>query len=88
MPQEFILGEDSSNVDGTKLINSITINGTAVASNQYTVKQMSDFDTSVAGSQTIKVRIDTKDGLVSKEIEVPYEVKWNDTMLMEIKRIK
>ncbi|EPM8105256.1 LPXTG cell wall anchor domain-containing protein [Enterococcus hirae] len=83
MPQEFILGEDSSNVDGTKLINSITINGTAVGSNQYTVKQMSDFDTSVAGSQTIKVRIDTKDGLVSKEIEVPYEVKWNDTILMK-----
>ncbi|MGM0323950.1 hypothetical protein IGJ18_001456 [Enterococcus sp. AZ078] len=83
MPQEFILGEDSSNVDGAKLINSITINGTAVGSNQYTVKQMSDFDTSVAGSQTINVRIDTKDGLVSKEIEVPYEVKWNDTILMK-----
>ncbi|MDU1932279.1 MAG: LPXTG cell wall anchor domain-containing protein [Enterococcus hirae] len=83
MAQEFILGEDSSNVEGAKLINSITINGTAVGSNQYTVKQMSDFDTSVAGSQTIKVRIDTKDGLVSKEIEVPYEVKWNDTILMK-----
>ena len=83
MAQEFILGEDSSNVDGAKLINSITINGTAVGSNQYTVKQMSDFDTSVAGSQTINVRIDTKDGLVSKEIEVPYEVKWNDTILMK-----
>ena len=83
MAQEFILGEDSSNDDGAKLINSITINGTAVGSNQYTVKQMSDFDTSVAGSQTINVRIDTKDGLVSKEIEVPYEVKWNDTILMK-----
>ncbi|MFN6832546.1 LPXTG cell wall anchor domain-containing protein [Enterococcus hirae] len=83
MAQEFILGEDSSNVDGAKLINSITINGTTVGNNQYTVKQMSDFDTSVAGSQTIKVRIDTKDGLVSKEIEVPYEVKWNDTILMK-----
>ncbi|EPD1731943.1 hypothetical protein ACR6L2_000734 [Enterococcus hirae] len=34
MAQEFILGEDSSNVDGAKLINSITINGTAVGSNQ------------------------------------------------------
>ncbi|MDT2651483.1 LPXTG cell wall anchor domain-containing protein [Enterococcus hirae] len=83
MPQVFILGEDSSNVDGSKLINSITVNGTIVASNLYTVKQMSDFDTSVAGSQTIKVRIDTKDGLVSKEIDVPYEVKWGKTILIK-----
>ncbi|EOS7794168.1 LPXTG cell wall anchor domain-containing protein [Enterococcus hirae] len=83
MAQEFILGEDSSNVDGAKLINSITINGTAVGSNQYTVKQMSDFDTSVAGSQTINVRIDTKDGLVSKELDVPYEVKWGKTILIK-----
>ncbi|EOD6231724.1 Rib/alpha-like domain-containing protein [Enterococcus hirae] len=83
MPQEFTLGEDSSNVDGSKLINSITVNGTIVASNLYTVKQMSDFDTSVAGSQTIKVRIDTKDGLVSKELDVPYEVKWGKTILIK-----
>ena len=83
IPQEFILGEDSSNVDGSKLINSITVNGTIVASNLYTVKQMSDFDTSVAGSQTIKVRIDTKDGLVSKELDVPYEVKWGKTILIK-----
>jgi LPXTG-motif cell wall-anchored protein len=82
-PQEFVLGEDSSEIDGTKLVNSITINGTPVASDKYTVTQMSDFDTSVAGEQNIQVRIDTKDGNVSKEIAVPYTVKWGESFLVK-----
>lgn len=82
-PQEFVLGEDSSEIDGTKLVKSITINGTPVASDKYTVTQMSDFNTSVAGEQTIQVKIDTKDGNVSKEIAVPYTVKWGESFLIK-----
>ncbi|WP_241546149.1 hypothetical protein [Enterococcus villorum] len=84
-PQEFVLGEDGSDIDGTKLVKSIMINGTPVASDQYTVTQMSEFDTSVVGEQNIRVRIDTKDKMVSKEIEVPYTVKWGETFLVKSK---
>ena len=84
-PQEFVLGEDSSDIDGTKLVKSIMINGTPVASDQYTVTQMSEFDTSIAGEKNIRVRIDTKDKMVSKEIEVPYTVKWGESFLVKSK---
>lgn len=82
-PQEFVLGEDSSAIDGAKLVNSIVINGTPVASDKYTVTQTSQFDTSVVGEQNIRVKIDTKDGMVSKEIDVPYTVKWGESFLVK-----
>ncbi|MEY8445190.1 Rib/alpha-like domain-containing protein [Enterococcus ratti] len=82
-PQEFTLGENSSKIDGTKLIENITINGVSMKSDQYTVTQLEDFDTSVAGEKNLRIKIETKDGIVSKEIGVPYTVKWGNSILVK-----
>ncbi len=81
-PQEFTLGEAVTGVDGTKLIKSITVNGLPLASTLYTVEQLEEFDTTTAGSKNLRIKFETKDGMVSKEITVPYEVKWGNTILM------
>ncbi|THE06474.1 cell wall protein, partial [Enterococcus hirae] len=82
-PQEFQLGEDTSKVDGTQLINHLTINGTEVPANLYTVKQLADFDTQTVGDKELRIQIETKDGNISKEIGVPYEVKWGNSIVMK-----
>lgn len=81
-PQEFSLGETTKGIDGTKLIKSIKVNGIELTNNLYTVTQLEEFDTTSAGSKNLRIKFETTDGMVSKEITVPYEVKWVNTILM------
>ncbi len=82
-PQEFTLGDITTNVDGASLVNSVTVNGSPLTSDQYTVKQLGKFDTTTAGKKDLRIQFDTKDGNISKEITVPYEVKWGNTILLK-----
>lgn len=82
-PQEFTLGDITTNVDGASLVNSVTVNGSPLTSDQYTVKQLSKFDTTTAGKKDLRIQFDTKDGNISKEITVPYEVKWGNTIFLK-----
>lgn len=81
-PQEFTLGDITTNVDGASLVNSVTVNGSPLTPDQYTVKQLGEFDTTTAGKKDLRIQFDTKDGNISKEITVPYEVKWGSTILL------
>lgn len=82
-PQEFSLGDDAAGIDGTQLINQVTINGTELTPDLYTVKQLGNFDTTTVGQKELAIQFDTKDGVVSKVITVPYEVKWGRTIVMK-----
>lgn len=82
-PQEFSLGDDATGIDGTQLINQVTINGTELTPDLYTVKQLGNFDTTTVGQKELAIQFDTKDGVVSKVITVPYEVKWGRTIVMK-----
>lgn len=82
-PQEFSLGDDASGIDGTQLINQVTINGTELTPDLYTVKQLGNFDTTTVGQKELAIQFDTKDGVVSKVITVPYKVKWGRTIVMK-----
>ncbi|PTO40271.1 cell wall protein [Enterococcus mundtii] len=82
-PQEFSLGDDATEIDGTQLINYVTINGTELTPDLYTVKQLGNFDTTTVGQKELAIQFDTKDGVVSKVITVPYEVKWGRTIVMK-----
>lgn len=82
-PQEFNLGDDASGIDGTQLINQVTINGTELTPDLYTVKQLGNFDTTTVGQKELAIQFDTKDGVVSKVITVPYKVKWGRTIVMK-----
>src|SRR5699024_4027139 len=82
-PQEFTLGDITTNVDGASLVNSVTVNGNLLTPDQYTVKQLGKFDTTTAGKKDLRIQFYTKDGNISKEITVPYEVKWGSTILLK-----
>ena len=64
-------------------MNSVTVNGSPLTPGQYTVKQLGEFDTTTAGKKDLRIQFDTKDGNISKEITVPYEVKWGNTILLK-----
>lgn len=82
-PQEFSLGDDATGIDGTQLINQVTVNGTELTPDLYTVKQLGNFDTTTVGQKELAIQFDTKDGVLSKVITVPYEVKWGRTIVMK-----
>ncbi|MBO1298755.1 MULTISPECIES: putative mucin/carbohydrate-binding domain-containing protein [unclassified Enterococcus] len=81
--QEFTLGDDATGIDGAQLINQVTINGTELTPDLYTVKQLGNFDTTTVGQKELEIQFDTKDGVISKVITVPYEVKWGRTIVMK-----
>lgn len=81
-PQEFTLGDSTAGINGANLIDHITVNGVELAPSQYTVTQLEEFDTSTAGKKDLRIQFETRDGVVSKEITVPYEVKWGNTIVM------
>ncbi|MBO1300505.1 MULTISPECIES: putative mucin/carbohydrate-binding domain-containing protein [unclassified Enterococcus] len=81
-PQEFTLGDSTAGINGANLIDHITVNGIELAPNLYRVTQLEEFDTSTAGKKDLRIQFETTDGLVSKEITVPYEVKWGNTIVM------
>ena len=83
-PQEFSLGDDAAGIDGTQLINQVTINGTELTPDLYTVKQLGNFDTTTQSvKKNLLSNLTQKDGVVSKVITVPYEVKWGRTIVMK-----
>lgn len=81
-PQEFTLGDSTAGINGANLIDHITVNGVELAPSLYTVTQLEEFDTSTAGKKDLRIQFETRDGVVSKEITVPYEVKWGNTIVM------
>ena len=54
--QELVLGEDTSEVDVTTLVENVAFNGQSLNTELYKVEQTGAFDTHTTGEKTVTVK--------------------------------
>lgn len=80
VPQTINLGTTIEMLDLKKIVKEVKLADEVLSPDDYTVTMHSGFDSGLVGNQTTNVDVQTKDGKQSVTVEVPFKVKWGNTV--------